>query len=58
MAPLYVRGAYRMDQSWVNYTPAHFGGEQYDTYIIDATLKKLERSRSMTPLGQFGRNFV
>lgn len=45
MAPLYVRGAYRMEHSWVNYTPAHFGGEQYDTYIIDATLKKLERSR-------------
>ncbi len=45
MAPLYVRGAFRMEQNWVNYTPAHFGGEQYDTYIIDATLKKLERSR-------------
>ncbi|MFO7682405.1 MAG: ABC transporter substrate-binding protein [Chloroflexota bacterium] len=45
MAPLYVRGAYRMEHNWVFYTPAHFGGEQYDTYIIDAILKKLERSR-------------
>jgi len=45
MAPLYVRGNYRMEHAWVSYTPAHFGGEQYDTYVIDATLKKLERSR-------------
>ncbi len=45
MAPLYVRGRYLMEHNWVNYVPAHFGGEQYDTYVIDATLKKLERSR-------------
>ncbi|NHZ72031.1 MAG: hypothetical protein GWP17_02975 [Aquificales bacterium] len=45
MSPLYVRGQYWMKHNWVDYTPAHFGGEQYDTYVIDATLKKLERSR-------------
>lgn len=45
MAPLYVRGRYLMEHNWVNYTPAHFGGEQYDTYVLDATLKELERSR-------------
>jgi oligopeptide transport system substrate-binding protein len=45
IAPLYVRGVYRMEQNWVSYTPAHFGGEQFDTYIIDADLKRLERSR-------------
>jgi oligopeptide transport system substrate-binding protein len=45
LAPLYVRGRYWMEHNWIEYTPAHFGGEQYDTYVIDATLKKLERSR-------------
>jgi len=43
--PLYVRGNYWMQQNWLTYTPAHFGGEQYDTYVIDAELKRLERSR-------------
>ena len=45
MSPLYVRGRYLMEHNWVKYVPAHFGGEQYDTYVLDATLKKLERSR-------------
>jgi len=45
MAPLYVRGRYLMEHNWVDYIPAHFGGEQYDAYVLDATLKKLERSR-------------
>ncbi|MBK8984767.1 MAG: hypothetical protein IPM39_01585 [Chloroflexi bacterium] len=45
LATLYVRGDYRMQQNWIGFTPAHFGGEQYDTYIIDAELKRLERSR-------------
>ncbi|MBE2223410.1 MAG: peptide ABC transporter substrate-binding protein [Anaerolineae bacterium] len=45
MSPLYVRGRYLMEHNWVDYTPAHFGGEQYDTYVVDAMLKKLERSR-------------
>ncbi|MCA9874061.1 MAG: peptide ABC transporter substrate-binding protein [Anaerolineales bacterium] len=45
IVPLYVRGAYLMQQNWLTFTPAHFGGEQYDTYVIDAELKRLERSR-------------
>jgi oligopeptide transport system substrate-binding protein len=45
IAPLYVRGDYVMQQNWLAFTPAHFGGEQYDTYIIDEELKRLERSR-------------
>jgi len=44
--PLYVRGDYTLVQSWLNYTPANSGGEQYDTYIIDEELKQLEQSRS------------
>ncbi|MCP4427457.1 MAG: peptide ABC transporter substrate-binding protein [Chloroflexi bacterium] len=45
LAPLYVRGDETMTQSWLEYTPALFGGEQYDTYLIHAELKELERSR-------------
>jgi ABC-type oligopeptide transport system substrate-binding subunit len=45
LSPLYVRGSYRMEHNWVSYIPSHFGGEQYNTYIIDPVLKKLERSR-------------
>ncbi|MCP5094305.1 MAG: hypothetical protein GY943_02000 [Chloroflexi bacterium] len=45
MAPLYVPGVYVLSQNWLEYTPALFGGEQYDTYIINAELKRLERSR-------------
>ncbi len=45
IVPLYVRGDLLMQQNWLNFTPAHFGGEQYDTYVIDAELKRLERSR-------------
>lgn len=41
--PLYVRGNYRLVQSWLAFTPATFGGEQYDTYVIDAVAKDLER---------------
>ncbi|HEX6386259.1 MAG TPA: peptide ABC transporter substrate-binding protein [Anaerolineae bacterium] len=45
LAPLYVRGDFVLVQSWLNYAPALFGGEQYETYIIDAGSKRLERSR-------------
>lgn len=41
--PLYVRGEYQLVQSWLTFTPATFGGEQYDTYQIDAITKDLER---------------
>lgn len=43
--PLYVRGDVEVVQNWVRYTPATFGGEQFDTYMIDADTKRLERSR-------------
>lgn len=43
--PLYVRGEVELAHSWVSYTPATFGGEQFDTYMIDMDTKRLERSR-------------
>jgi ABC-type oligopeptide transport system substrate-binding subunit len=43
--PLYVPGNYELVQSWLTFSPASFGGEQYDSYIIAADLKRLERSR-------------
>lgn len=46
LAPLYVPGEYRLTQGWVtSYTPALFGGEQYDTFTVDVVLKQLEQSR-------------
>lgn len=45
LAPLYVQGEEVLVQSWLEYAPALFGGEQYDTYIIDVMTKDLERSR-------------
>jgi len=49
IAPLYLPGNYLLVQSWVmEYTPALFGGEQYDSYILDPVLKRLERSRVVT----------
>lgn len=46
LAPLYIRNRPRLVQTWVtSYAPAMFGGEQYDTYQIDMTIKDLERSR-------------
>ena len=45
LAPLYVRGNEALVQSWLEFAPALFGGEQYDTYIIDVVTKDLERSR-------------
>ncbi len=43
--PLYVSGEVQLTQTWLAFTPASFGGEQYDTYFIRADLKELERSR-------------
>jgi oligopeptide transport system substrate-binding protein len=45
VVPLYAQGERVAVQSWLDYTPAAFGGEQFDTYMIDVTLKRLERSR-------------
>jgi ABC-type oligopeptide transport system substrate-binding subunit len=45
LVPLYARADYVLRQSWLAYTPALFGGEQYDTYLVDSVVKELERSR-------------
>jgi ABC-type oligopeptide transport system substrate-binding subunit len=45
VSPLYVRATHILRQGWLNYTPTAFGGEQYDTYIIDAEVKQLERNQ-------------
>ncbi len=45
LIPLYVRGDYILVQTWLNHTPALSGGEQFDTYLIDEELKRLEQSR-------------
>lgn len=45
VSPLLVRADPVLRQTWVTYTPAPFGGEQYDTYYIDPALKELERLR-------------
>lgn len=45
LVPLYVRGVYYMQQNWIAFPPAHFGGLQYDLFLIDPDLKRLERSR-------------
>lgn len=45
LTPLYMRVRLQARQSWLSYTPAAFGGEQYDTYVIDATTKDLEQNQ-------------
>lgn len=47
LIPLYVRGDFTIVQSWLTYNPALSGGEQFDTFIIDEELKRLERSRGL-----------
>lgn len=44
VSPLYVRAKYVLRHSWLSYTAAAFGGEQYDTYMIDQEVKELEKS--------------
>jgi oligopeptide transport system substrate-binding protein len=46
LIPLYVRGDYLLVQTWLSFPPALSGGEQFDTYVVDQELKRLERSRS------------
>ncbi|MCB8966024.1 MAG: peptide ABC transporter substrate-binding protein [Ardenticatenaceae bacterium] len=41
--PLYVRGDYQLVQTWLVFSPTTFGGEQFDTYVIDAVTKELEQ---------------
>ena len=45
ISPLYVRADYLLRQAWIDFVPASFGGQQFDTYYIDAEVKELERSR-------------
>lgn len=45
LIPLYVRSQTFAAQGWLQYNPALFGGEQYDTYVVDSVLKELERGR-------------
>lgn len=45
LAPLYVRALDIAVHDWVQRTPVIYGGEQYDTYVINNELKALERSR-------------
>ncbi len=45
LIPLYAAGDYILVQTWVSFVPALFGGEQYETYTVQADLKRLEQSR-------------
>jgi len=44
IAPLYVRAEEIVVQTWTTFTPAPFGGQQWDRIVLDATTKRLERS--------------
>lgn len=45
IVPLYARARYVVSQDWLTrFVPAIFGGEQYDTYQLDAVQKELERT--------------
>lgn len=45
ISPLYVRADYLLRHGWVDFAPAFFGGEQFDTYVIDPEVKAIELSR-------------
>jgi oligopeptide transport system substrate-binding protein len=45
LVPLFARADYILRQPWLAYTPALFGGEQYDTYSVDPVVKELEQNR-------------
>jgi len=45
ISPLFARAEFRLSQTWIRYTPAYFGGDQYDTYFVDVTAKELERAQ-------------
>jgi ABC-type oligopeptide transport system substrate-binding subunit len=47
LAPLYVRGDYVLVQTWLtDYALPRFGGPNFDTFVLNADLKRLERSRT------------
>lgn len=43
ISPIYVEASFLLIHPWVTYIPASFGGEQLDTYLLDAPQKELER---------------
>lgn len=45
LIPIFVRANYLVRQTWLDYVPAIFGGEQFDTYFIDAEIKKIEQQQ-------------
>jgi hypothetical protein len=45
IAPLYVRAREIVVQDWIAFTPAAFGGQQWDRITLNAVTKELERSR-------------
>jgi len=45
ISPLYVRANYLLVHNWVQFVPASFGGQQYDTFVVDNAVKELEQSR-------------
>ena len=45
IAPLFVQGDYLLVHPWLVFQPAHFGGEQFDTYMLNPVEKRLERQQ-------------
>lgn len=45
LVPLYTTSQSYLVQTWLQFDPSNFGGQQYDRFFIDATLKELEQSR-------------
>lgn len=45
IAPLYATGETYLVQAWLQFPAENFGGHQYDRFVLDETLKRLERSR-------------
>jgi oligopeptide transport system substrate-binding protein len=43
IAPLLIRADFFLRHVWLTTTPVRFGGEHYDTYLLDWDLKELER---------------
>ena len=44
IAPLYLRAEEIVVQTWTEFTPSTFGGQQWDRILLDAVTKRLERS--------------
>jgi oligopeptide transport system substrate-binding protein len=46
VAPLYTRSDYLLTKTWIErFAPATFGGNQFDTIVLDPEIKALERSQ-------------